>query len=199
MVMAVSGFSTRTGGSPGTVWLPFFNTSRGFTSNPPFATTAAACASCSVVTLISCPIDIEGSDALLQRASCLTFPADSPGKGMPLFCPKPNFRTYWCMFAWPTRIPIWMAPILLDLASTSAIGIVPYPPCASWMVRPKSVIAPRKQLIILVGCRSVVSSAADSVITLNTDPGSNGTEMAWFIRPALPSPGRGAALGSYVG
>ena len=125
MVMAVSGFSTRTGCSTATVWLPLFETSRGFTSKPPLATTAAACASCSVVTLISCPIDIEGSEALLQRASCRTFPGDSPGSGMPLFWPKPNFRTYRCMFAWPTRIPIWMAPILLDFASTIAMGMVP--------------------------------------------------------------------------
>ena len=197
--MAVSGFSTRTGCPAGAVWLPFFKTSRGCTSNPPLATTAAACASCSVVTLISCPIDMDGSDALVQRSVFLTFPADSPGSGTPVFCPNPNFRTYRYMFAWPTRRPIWMAPMLLDFASTIAMGMVPYPWCASWMVRPNSVIVPRPQLIMLAGVRSVVSSAAESVITLNTDPGSNGTEIAWFSRRALSSPGCGARFGSYVG
>src|ERR1035437_207548 len=142
---------------------------------------------------------MEGSEALLQCASRLTFPADSPGSEMPLFCPKPNFRTYWYMFSGPTRMPTWIAPMLLDFASTVAIGMVPYPPWASWMVRPNSVIFPRRQLIMLVGCRSVVSRATESVITLNTDPGSKGTEMAWLSRPALSSLGCGGRFGLYVG
>ena len=43
---------------------PRFNTRRGLTSNPPLAITDAACASCSVVTLTSWPMDTEASDVL---------------------------------------------------------------------------------------------------------------------------------------
>ena len=41
-----------------------FNTSRGLTSMPPLAITAAACASCTVVTLTSWPMETDASEVL---------------------------------------------------------------------------------------------------------------------------------------
>jgi hypothetical protein len=46
------------------------------------------------------------------------------------------------------------------------------------MVRPNSVIDPRPQSIMLWGRSLVVSSAAARVTTLNTEPGSKGTDAA---------------------
>ena len=79
------------------------------------------------------------------------------------------------MFAWPTRSPTWIAPMLLDFASTVSIGTTHIPAWESWIVRLNSVSLPPLQLIGLSGRRLVVSSAAESVMTLNTEPGSNGT------------------------
>ena len=90
MVIAFSGLSTRTGAGTGSTRSPRFNTRRGLTSNPPLAMTDAACASCSVVTLTSWPMDTEARDVLPQRSSLYTLPGDSPGSGNPVFCPKPK-------------------------------------------------------------------------------------------------------------
>ena len=45
----------------------------------------------------------------------------------------------------------------------------------------------------------MVSSAAESVITLNTEPGSNGTDTAWLKRSTASRPGCGCLFGSKVG
>ena len=50
------------------------------------------------------------------------------------------------------------------------------------MTRLNSVIRPLPQAIIVLGVMFVVSSAAATVITLNTEPGSNGAETARFSR-----------------
>ena len=73
-----------------------------------------------------------------------------------------------------------MAPMLLLFANTSAILRALYE-LWSLIIRPKRLMLPLPQLMIVSGRRSVVSSAAARVMTLNTDPGSNGTEVAWFI------------------
>src|SRR5579871_4996365 len=117
------------------------------------------------------------SDMSCQCDSLRTMPGDSAGKGTPVRAEKPKRRTYSYSLSLPTLRPIWIAPILLDLASTMAIGIVPYPRCASCTVRPYRCSTPLPQSINESGRRLVVSSAAESVITLNTDPGSNGTEI----------------------
>ena len=64
------------------------------------------------------------------------------------------------------------------------------------MVRPNSVIFPPPQLIMDSGRRCVVSSAAESVITLNTEPGSNGAAMARFFARCNILPGFGGSFGS---
>jgi len=46
-------------------------------------------------------------------------PPDSAGKRRPICDPKPKRRTYSYIFCGPTLNPIWMAPMLLDLSSTS--------------------------------------------------------------------------------
>ena len=122
MVMAVSGRMTRTGLARAACRSPFFSTSRGRTSRPPLATTAPACANCTVVTLTSWPMEMDASEVVPQRASLRRRPGDSAGRVMPVFWPKPKRRTYSYMFCCPTRMPIWMAPMLLDLASTMRHG-----------------------------------------------------------------------------
>ena len=54
---------------------------------------------------------------------------------------------------------------------------------------------PLPQLIIVSGVRLVVSSAAESVITLNTLPGSNGVVTARLLR----APGSSSPSGRSVG
>ena len=80
------------------------------------------------------------------------------------------------MFSRPTCVPIMMAPMLLDFSSTSCMVIVPYPWCDSWITRPGRTSTPLPVGISVSGRRLVVSSAAASVTTLNTEPGSNGTD-----------------------
>ena len=63
------------------------------------------------------------------------------------------------------------------------------------MVRPNSVIFPPPQVMMVSGRSLVVSSAAESVITLNTEPGSKGAVTARFSR-ALRSSCLGGSLGS---
>ena len=89
-----------------------------------------------------------------------------------------------------------IAPTLLDRARTSSIFTVPIPRWESWITRPGSLSTPPWQLMGLSARRSVVSSAAESVITLKTEPGSNGTDAAWFCRAARSASDRGGRLGS---
>src|SRR4051794_25286169 len=103
------------------------------------------------------------------------------------------------MLSWPTRIPISIAPMLLDFASTVFIGTTPMPRWESWIMRPGSLSTPPWQLIGDSGFRLVVSSAAERLITLNTEPGSNGTDTAWFMRFDVVSPGCGGRFGLYDG
>ena len=62
------------------------------------------------------------------------------------------------------------------------------------MTRLNSVIRPLPQGIIVCGLMFVVSSAAATVITLNTDPGSNGAETARFRRGEMSSPFSGTIV-----
>ena len=88
---------------------------------PPLAITVQACASCKVVTPISCPMATEPIELFCHTRSGRTIPEDSPGSGNPVFLPNPNRRMYLYRFLSPTCRPILMAPILLDLARTSAM------------------------------------------------------------------------------
>ena len=56
------------------------------------------------------------------------------------------------------------------------------------MMRPNRLMLPLPQLIIDSGRSWVVSSADESVITLYTEPGSNGAETARFSRARRSSP-----------
>src|SRR6476661_8503944 len=104
-----------------------------------------------------------------------TMPGDSPGIGRPVRAPNPKRFTYSHRRLLPTLRPIWMAPILLDLASTSSTERDAYE-LWSWMTRLKSVIRPLPQGMMVRGVIFVVSSPAATVMTLKTDPGSKGAD-----------------------
>src|SRR5437660_3457201 len=202
IVNAVSGLMMRTGVadlgssiSPPDLWR--LTISFGWIINPPLATTEQARASCIAVTLISCPIGMEQIEPGCHLGSFRSMPLDSAGNPVPVFCPNPNRRTYSYNFSLPTLIPIWIAPTLLDFASTSAMESGPYAWCASWITRWNILMDPQGRMES--GRRLVVSSAAASVTTLNTEPGSKGAATARFNRANRGSPGSGRVLGSNVG
>ena len=70
-------------------------------------------------------MDTDISEVVRHFDSLRTMPGDSAGSGMPVRAPKPKRRTYSYSLAEPTFNPIWMAPMLLDLASTISMGMVP--------------------------------------------------------------------------
>src|SRR5580658_1989679 len=123
-------------------------------------------------------MDTDIREVVRHFESLRTIPGDSAGSGTPVRVPSPKRRTYSYSLAEPTFNPIWIAPILLDLASTISMGMVPYPWWASCTVRPAMVKLPLPQLIMDDGPNPVVSRAAESVMTLKTEPGSKGTETA---------------------
>ena len=84
---------------------PFFRISRGGTSSPPLATAEQACASCSVVTPTSCPMDTDISEVVRHFASLRTIPGDSAGSGIPVREPRPKRRTYSYSLFEPTLQP----------------------------------------------------------------------------------------------
>ena len=61
---------------------------------PPFATAAYAAAIWIGVTAIPCPIGTLPIVAPVQRDGGMTIPALSPGKSIPVLCPKPNLEIH---------------------------------------------------------------------------------------------------------
>ena len=108
-------------------------------------------------------------------------PALSPGKSMPVFLPKPKreihcFRrfspsSFRAIVTAPTldeRWRIW-ATVILSVGRTSA----------SWMTRSATRIE-YGSVNAVFGVTRPSESAPAIVTTLNTEPGSNTSVMAWF-------------------
>ena len=121
--------------------------------------------------------------------------------------PKPNLRRYSSTFAAPMRWAIWIVPMFDDM--------VRMPATVSWLGScSASVNGGAAELEVRrgpgapwSGATMPFSSAADTVITLFTEPGSNTVvsaalfDEAWtvpvfgIVRPRWPSPGSHRSTG----
>ena len=139
-----------------------------------------------------CPIGIEPIDEPLHCLRGSSRPADSFGNRTAVLAPKPNLRRYWSTFAAPMRCASWMVPMFDDT--------VRIPATVSWLgscsASPK--VAPPSWRCsgigsTVAGFATPCSSAADTVIILFTEPGSNTVVTAALFDDACTLPVLGSS------
>ena len=153
--------------------------------------TLKAASICIGVTATPWPIGMDPIDVPDQSSGSSIRPPDSFGKSSPVREPNPKRRRYSSIRSRPRPWASWIVPMFDDVARMS-VGVHDATGCGSWSVKVWSETCRWSGTWRWsVGVTTPSSRAADNVMTLLTEPGSNTAVRARFSELGAAGPPSG--------